>query len=215
MVNGKTARKQRSDRAAALESLKRAQAKDLRRKRILTAAGALLAVALAGTLITLALIKDPPLPDREDIQVSGAQVFEGLSANHVPDPVDYGQVPPVGGDHSPVWLNCGVYSQPVPDENAVHSLEHGAVWITYDPARTEGDAAEDLRRELPETYVVLSPLEGTPSPIMVSAWGAQVGIESADDSRLDLFIKKYWQSPQAPEPGAACTGGTDAPGRVA
>ena len=50
---------------------------------------------------------------------------------------------------------------------------------------------------------------------MVSAWGAQVAVDSPEDERLEQFVTKYWQSPDAPEPGAACTGGIDAPSRVA
>jgi len=43
----------------------------------------------------------------------------------------YDRNPPAGGAHNDVWLNCGVYGRPVRNENAVHALEHGAVWITY------------------------------------------------------------------------------------
>jgi hypothetical protein len=129
--------------------------------------------------------------------------------------VSYPQTPAVGGDHASAWLNCGVYSQPVPAENAVHALEHGAVWATYDPAVVSAAEAETLRKALPGTYTVLSPLEGTASPIMLSAWGAQVGVDSPADERVEQFVSKFWQSSNAPEPGAACTGGITAPGRTA
>jgi len=47
--------------------------------------------------------------------------------------VSYRQQPPVVGPHDAVWLNCGIYPTPVPSRNAGHSLEHGAVWVTYRP----------------------------------------------------------------------------------
>ena len=61
-------------------------------------------------------------------------VAQALHHAHVAGPVAYSVTPPVGGDHSPVWLNCGVYDRPVPNERAVHDLEHGAVWVTYRPS---------------------------------------------------------------------------------
>src|SRR5690606_12091073 len=100
--------------------------------------------------------------------ISGIETFTN-TANHVEGEVDYPQSPPAGGDHNAVWLNCGVYSQPVPNVNAVHSLEHGAVWITYDPAEVDADGVQALRAQLPSSYVILSPYEGLPSPIVLSA----------------------------------------------
>ena len=49
--------------------------------------------------------------------------------------VAYNRYPPVGGPHDGTWANCNgiVYATAVRTENMVHTLEHGAVWITYNP----------------------------------------------------------------------------------
>jgi len=146
--------------------------------------------------------------------ITGVQTFTGLTANHVTGQVPYEQTPPVGGNHAAVLLNCAVYSQPVPNENAVHSLEHGAVWITYDPAIVTGNQLETLRKDIPQTYAILSPHAGLPSPVVASAWGAQLNVSKVSDPRIKQFIAKYRQSPKAPEPGAPCSGGIDGPGKI-
>lgn len=213
-MSGSSAKEARQDAAARLAGLKAAQARKARNRKLLWAGGGTVAVALVGSLVAVALINDPPPVPAASIQIAGLQTFENLSSDHVPTPVSYPQSPAVGGDHASAWLNCGVYSQPVPAENAVHALEHGAVWATYDPAVVPAAGVETLRKALPATYVVLSPLENTASPIMLSAWGAQVGVDSPDDERVEQFVSKFWQSANAPEPGAACTGGITAPGRT-
>ena len=130
-----------------------------------------------------------------------------VTREHTTEKVSYAQTPPVGGDHSPTWLNCGVYAQAVPDELAVHSLEHGAVWVTYDPD-LPADQVETLTESIPDTYMVLSPFDGLPGPVVASAWGTQLVLTGVDDPRLEEFIKEYRQGAQTPEPGAACTGGS-------
>jgi hypothetical protein len=74
-------------------------------------------------------------PQQGEQEDSGSTVrsYSNLSRDHTKEPVDYPQSPPVGGPHNPIWQNCGFYSKPVRNENAVHSMEHGAVWITYSP----------------------------------------------------------------------------------
>src|SRR3954470_17941198 len=49
--------------------------------------------------------------------VQGEQTFGDLGRNHTEAAVTYPQVPPVGGNHNPAWLNCGTYDQPVKNEN--------------------------------------------------------------------------------------------------
>ncbi len=144
--------------------------------------------------------------------ISGVQFWTGLARDHIQTPLTYSQNPPVGGQHNPVWLNCGVYNDPVPNENAVHDLEHGAVWITYQP--TLDDAGKKTLIKLADSfgsYVTLSPFPGLPSKVVASAWGVQLKVDSPTDSRLKDFIKTYRLGPQTPEQGAACTGGTGEP----
>ncbi|MCX5343962.1 DUF3105 domain-containing protein [Streptomyces atratus] len=132
-----------------------------------------------------------------------------LTRNHVTTPVTYPMKPPVGGDHNPVWMNCDgeVYKKPIPDVNAVHSLEHGSVWVTYTDKAPDADVAKLAERVGRTPYSLMSPYEGQAGTIMLSAWGNQVTVDSADDRRVDQFFAKFVQGPQTPEPGAACSGG--------
>jgi hypothetical protein len=135
----------------------------------------------------------------------------GPAGDHTQGDVDYAQTPPAGGAHNDVWQNCGFYDEPITDEVAVHSLEHGAVWITYTPDVPQ-DEIERLR-DLSEgnDYVLVSPYPDQGSPIVATAWGKQLSLESAEDSNLERFINAYTQGPQTPEPGATCTGGVGDP----
>ena len=202
-----TVKEQReAQRIAKVEAFKRAQARRARNKRIGVIAavgGSVLAAAAVAAVVISSIVP----------QGDGLRTFRN-KADHVSGSVEYPQNPPAGGPHNPVWLNCGVYEQPVPNENAVHSLEHGAIWITYDPALPP-EQVQRLREALPASYALLSPYPGLPAPVVVSAWNAQRTLTGADDPRLPEFVQRFWRSPAAPEPGAPCVGGLDAPGRVA
>jgi hypothetical protein len=140
----------------------------------------------------------------------GTTNYDYVGAQHSNDPVKYAENPPVGGVHNPVWQNCGYYASPVINEHAVHSLEHGAVWITYQPDLPAEQVTKLRNLAEGQSYVLVSPYEGLPAPVVASAWNHQILLDSADDPRLDQFIRAFRLSPQAPEPGAACTGGTSA-----
>lgn len=124
--------------------------------------------------------------------------------SHVQTEVDYKDVPPVGGNHAPQWLACNgnIYDEPIVDENAVHSLEHGAVWITYTPDLAN-EQIEALKSKV-KGYTFMSPYPDQESPIMLTAWGVQLPLDAADDERVDQFLAKFRQGPQTPEPGATC-----------
>jgi len=175
------------------------------------------ALIVGGILIVLALLIGIAtyltIEERNALSrpIEGVQQFPGLDRSHVQGVVQYPQTPPAGGQHNERWQNCGIYDQPIINEHAVHSLEHGAVWITYQP---ELDAAsvEKLRSLVTgREYTLLSPYPGLPSPIVATAWGLQLQLTDANDPRLPLFIRKYQQGPQTPEPGAVCYSGVGQP----
>lgn len=178
-------------------------------RTILLIIGALVVLVLAVVVLWgLAASDEAQTPEAgEESPLAGVAKYD-VSGDHVITEVEYEQTPPVGGDHNPLWLNCGVYDEPIFSENAVHSMEHGAVWITYDPALDQAAVAQ-LEELLPSTYAILSPFEGLPSPVVVSAWGRQLALDSPEDPQLEEFIAQYRSGGVAPEIGASCTGGSD------
>jgi hypothetical protein len=143
--------------------------------------------------------------------IEGVVGFEVGKVIHTEDPVTYAEVPPVGGDHFPGWLNCGSYDTPQPNEQAVHSMEHGAVWITYDPTLAEADVKALRALTINQTHVLVTPYDGLPSEVVASAWGLQLQLDSAEDPRLKQFVETYQNGPQTLEPGAPCSGALGEP----
>jgi hypothetical protein len=213
-----TVKQQREQkRQEKLAEYQKQLAKRRRSKLVWWTVGAVVAIGVVAAIIASIVFAPTPPPtlspgDGDGSAIEGIETFQNTS-NHTDEPVDYAQTPPAGGDHSAIWLNCGIYDQPVPNENAVHALEHGAVWITYDAAAVTGTELDDLKRQLPSSYVVLSPYEGLDSPIVLSAWNAQVKVDSAEDERVSQFLTAFWRNQNAPEPNASCTGALDAPGK--
>jgi hypothetical protein len=138
-----------------------------------------------------------------------AQTF--TDRGHTTDPITYKEVPPMGGPHWNDWVNCGIYDKPLQNEQAVHSLEHGAVWITYQPNLPTAQV-EILRNLVRQSgYRLLSPYTNLPHPIVATAWGYQLPLDSASDPRLAQFVLLHQQDPKGPEPGASCSGSVGTP----
>ncbi|MCW2843624.1 MAG: hypothetical protein JWN22_1540 [Nocardioides sp.] len=184
---------------------------DARRSRAPVVLAALCAVLVVTLAVTVPIVVQQVRAESERQSAAAANlddvvVFEGLRNDHTEADVDYPMSPPAGGPHDPVWLDCGVYDAPVRDENAVHDLEHGSVWITYDPG-LDGDDVATLAAALPDNGI-MSPYDDLPSPVVVTVWGRQLDLSDADDPRLGLFLAGFADGHTAPEPFASCAGGT-------
>lgn len=170
-------------------------------------------LAIAGVLAVVVLIAVgfiAGMGEQSELQAR-VRPIAVASRNHVQGSVPYPETPPAGGDHAPVWQNCGYYPEPIVPEMGVHTLEHGAVWVTYRPDLS-ADQVDRLRQKAAgQTFVLVTPFEGLPAPIVATAWGRQLDLESADDSALNAFIREFRQGSTTPEPGAPCTGGSGAP----
>lgn len=149
---------------------------------------------------------------RGEAPIRGLVTFPRPSAGHDNTLVfTESELPPVGGTHFDVWANCGVYEEPVETGNAIHSMEHGAVWITYRPDLPADEVAALQATAAPEPYVLLSPYVGQRSPVVLTAWGLQLELDSARDDRIAEFIERYQVGPQTPERGATCRDGAGEP----
>ena len=150
----------------------------------------------------------PPI-DLENIE--GVEYLTITSRGHTEEDLDYPTVPPAGGDHLGIWHNCGKYVVELLDEAAVHSLEHGAVWITYLPDLSLIDIQKlDSLLEGNQRFL-MSPHSNQPAPIVLTAWGRRLEIEDADDPRIPAFIEAFTDSSSSPEPGVTCNGGLGIP----
>ena len=145
--------------------------------------------------------------------IEGVIVFPEQARDHQEGDIAYTTDVPVGGIHNLKWQNCGIYDQPVRTENAIHSIEHGAVWIAYRPDLPAGqvDILHNLVRQeqagQQQRWILLAPKPDLKDPIVATAWRVQLRLDDASDERLLQFVKKYQQGPFTPEPGATCTFG--------
>ncbi|MBL1096125.1 DUF3105 domain-containing protein [Streptomyces coffeae] len=207
-----------AERRAKIEELRRKEKARERRYRILTITSVTVIVAglaVGGYFLVDAGDKNEKKQTKVTSQTvrsgtfKGMTSWKGLTQTHVQGKVKYAMSPPVGGDHNQVWQNCSgdVYNKPLENEHAVHSLEHGAVWVTYTDKAPAKDVAALKARVEKTQYSLMSPYPDQKSPLMLNAWGHQLKIDKASDPRVAEFFKKFVQGDQTPEPGAACTGG--------
>ncbi|MEU3563933.1 DUF3105 domain-containing protein [Kitasatospora sp. NPDC058063] len=201
------------DRRARIAELRAAeQRRDRRNKIVASVAAGVLVIGAIATGTWIVMDQNQKKKDKEtaaNADIPGVKTFGELSRTHVKDKVTYPMTPPVGGDHNAIWLDCmgHVYDQPVENERAVHSLEHGAVWVTYNGKATPDDVKTLSDRVKKTPYSLMSPYPDEQGTITLNAWSTQLTVDSASDPRVEQFFTKYVQGKQTQEPGASCTMG--------
>ena len=145
-------------------------------------------------------------PEPVELEVNIIIERENYGSTHVLCAVEYVTSPPTSGPHFPAWQNCGFYTEPIRDETAVHALEHGAVWIAYEP-----DVDALLIDEIAaivelDGHFIASPYPGLRNPIVVSAWDRQLALDRIGETVFADFTDRYLGrvSQTAPEAGAPC-----------
>jgi hypothetical protein len=144
-----------------------------------------------------------PLPDDPP---DGIVVYSATTNKTVEGPIGYARTPPTNGNHDPLWQNCGFYEKPLKDRHAVHSMDHGVVWITYRSDLRSGQV-DKLRSYGDERYVLVSPYPGQDAPVIVTSWRVQLELNGANDPRLRQFVDQFRISELSPLSGNRCTGG--------
>ena len=137
---------------------------------------------------------DPNIPDN-------SVAYDIQSRDHIENGAShpaYNSNPPTSGWHYASPADWGIYTQVIPDETAIHNLEHGGVWISYN---NEVDDAtikqlDDIAGQYP-THVILTPRPDDDSPIAVAAWGRLLKLDTVDSGQINNFIARYrFQGPE-------------------
>jgi hypothetical protein len=152
---------------------------------------------------------DPPqlLPENPP---EGIEVYAATTNKIVKGPIAYDRQPPTNGDHDPLWQNCGFYEKPIKDRHAVHSMDHGVVWITHRPD-LPARQIEALRPYGDERYVIVSPYPGQDVPVIATSWRVQLKLEGSGDPRLRQFVNQFRISEISPLSGNRCSLGVGNP----
>jgi hypothetical protein len=129
---------------------------------------------------------------------------------HDPMPIEYTVRPPAGGPHNPCWATFGVHAEPVPDDNWVHNLEHGAVVYLYacGDAPCPDEIAQltalaDARGEL----TLVTPYDEMDVRFAAVAWQVRMLTGCVDAAAFDAFWdERVDQAPEsvASDPSTAC-----------
>lgn len=218
----KTAKTEKNARAQVIKEQQAALKRRERRNQLLV--WGTLTLILASIVVAAMVVLSNAAEEKEQLEAAVDQPIEGVVvepdqiADHIealpevsPDPVTGTVLPPMGGVHDPAWQNCGIYTEPIRSANAVHSLEHGAVWVAYHPDLVAEDVQTLTTKLTNRPYTILSPVPDLASPVVLTAWGIQLELDDPDDERFDVFLAKYVQGPQTPEPGATCSGAVGVP----
>lgn len=168
----------------------------------------LLAWFLVPTLVIVGvgvwfLSKNPSLTPPEDQskpaevsqEVEGVEVYDIVGADHIATGTSgsgYNSNPPSSGPH---WANPaknGFYDEPLRDEQLIHNLEHGHIWIAYRP-----DVSDEVKARLKEITekedwkVVAAPREANDAKIACVAWGRILKMDEPNYQKIEDFIKTY------------------------
>jgi hypothetical protein len=171
-------------------------------------------VVFAGAIIGYAVMQvRAKNAERPEALAAAAAKIDGITVKSYPSglhktaAIKYTQSPPFGGEHDPEWADCTgtVYAKPIRNENAVHSLEHGGIWITYRPGLSSAEIDALKRRVEGVDYMMLSPYPGLKMKVSLQSWGHQLFVDSVDDERIDTFVKDLRHNEvTTPEPTASC-----------
>jgi len=151
-------------------------------------------VIITGYGLTLLVRQDKQPRPGEAFAIQG-QEHIAVGASHP----EYNSNPPTSGWHYGQPANWGVYQSELPDEQVLHNLEHGGIWISYkDIDDTAKTALEKIAKS--NSKVIVTPRSKNDAPIVLASWGRLQKLQTLDKQAILAFIEA--NSNKSPEPFA-------------
>lgn len=118
----------------------------------------------------------------------------GVGESHEP----YNSNPPTSGPHYAQPADWGVYDKELPDEQLVHNLEHGGIWISYKDM--DGDTKTKIQAIATANpgKVIVTQRGKDDAKIVLASWTRLEKMESFDEAKILEFIKANVN--KSPEP---------------
>lgn len=131
---------------------------------------------------------------------AGRYIAGGGVGNHITEgqPIAYPSYPPTSGPHWPAPTTWGFHNEPVPDERALHNLEHGGVVASYNNIPAESLAALQRllttysRDKFNQVKLVIRPYDRIPAgTIVLTAWNWIDELPAYDEARVIRFLNAH------------------------
>ena len=122
-------------------------------------------------------------------------------AAHIPEgtTVEYSTNPPTTGPHYGNSQPAGIYDEPIPDGNLLHSMEHGAVILWYKEVKgseeTGGLSGQDIERlkqifrSVPVSKKIMVPRDNLDVPVALTSWGRLLKLQTIDEAQIKTFME--------------------------
>ena len=151
-------------------------------------------------IIVVSLAEVYLLKQKEEVGV----LYPNLGQEHIAigaSHTAYNSNPPTSGPHYAQPAKWGVYRYELPDEQLVHNLEHGGIWISYNQtvASDTVDKLEALAQKYPDKIIV-EPRAKDDSPIALASWTRLLPLNEFDETTILNFIRL--NKNRSPEPNA-------------
>lgn len=189
-----TKKERREKRREEQRELQRLQQKKSSRQSAVKWAVAIIAIIFVIYGLFLLISRTVTQRPGESIAIQGRE--------HIPvgsEHPEYNSNPPTSGSHDAQPTDWGVYQKELKDENVIHSMEHGGIWISYQPSID--DEMKEKLEAIGKKYsgsVVVSPRAKNDSLIALASWGRLEKLSSFDKERIVEFIKR--NKNKSPEP---------------
>lgn len=159
---------------------------------------AVIATIISTIIVVGAVVYYASQPPKNDLV---GQSYEDQGATHIAQNElhpDYNSNPPSSGWHYTEPAAWGFYDRELSDEQVVHNLEHGGVWLAYQ-ANIDQSTQETIKLLVARfsSKVIATQRSKNDTPIALVSWGRVLKMETFDkDAALDFIRRNKNHGPE-------------------